>query len=209
MYRQYFCLYSTYTRNSKIVWHIWTLYILNYCMTLGDIFFCVRPGCKIWWVTYGSKHSSQFFSISHSCLLIQCTRNLKTTALLSDTFLVWFRIARVQLKSYAPRHISVALWYKVVCVYRKPIYSSLFGAQLCMIITPHVLCDFISLTKRRLYSQRCIVLKKWSWLATLHISVSFQWIMYTNITTVYTALWVCCQVAKKGTENRVKNFCQN
>ena len=82
--------------------------------------FCVRAGCEMPLVSYVSKHSSQFFPLSHVCVLI-CTHNLKTTgyiwtfsisinALLSDTFFVWFRVAKeIQLKSYGSRHASVII----------------------------------------------------------------------------------------------------
>ena len=55
------------------------------------------------------------------------------TAVLLETFLVWFRVARwIQLESYSPRHALVVFWYKVACVYCKPIDASLFGLQLCL-----------------------------------------------------------------------------
>ena len=44
-----------------------------------------------------------------------------------------FRFAQeIQQESYGPTHASVILWYDIVivCVYCKPVYTSLFGMQL-------------------------------------------------------------------------------
>ena len=105
--------------------------------------FCVRGGCKILTVRYASKCSPQFLPISHFCVpsvLRRITWKLKvicgslvylTTSMLSKTLFVWFRVAlEIQLESYGPRHVSVVLWYDVVCVYCKSIHTSLFGTQL-------------------------------------------------------------------------------
>ena len=105
--------------------------------------FCVRAGFEIQLVSYGSKHASQ--SLSSKPFVRTCTHNLKTTghiwmsayqttALLLETFLVLFRVAWEirQLESYGLRHTLVVLWYNIVCVYCRPIHTSLIGAQLCM-----------------------------------------------------------------------------
>ena len=98
--------------------------------------FCVKAGHEIQLLSYGSKHSSQF--LSDKSFVRPSTHNLKTTgykwtfSILTDcstieTFLVWFRVAReIQLESYCPRHASA------ICVYCKPVYTSLFGMQLSM-----------------------------------------------------------------------------
>ena len=148
----------TYNCNSKTIGGIRKLYISNECSTIGDSFFLV---------SYGSKHSSQFFPISHLCILTHITWQqqviyrhsaYRMTSLLSNTFLVWFRVAReIQMESYGPRHASVVLWYKLVCVYCKPIYTSLFGAQTTHDKLTHVPYDCILHTKRWPYCQRCIV----------------------------------------------------
>ena len=55
------------------------------------------------------------------------------TALVSETFFVWFRVAwEVKLESYGPRHASVILWYNILCICCKLVHTSLFGVQLCI-----------------------------------------------------------------------------
>ena len=88
-----------------------------------------------------SMHCSPFLT-SDLCVLTCITWKLqviyghsvyRTTALILETFLVCIRVAwEIQLESYGPRHTSVILWYNIVCVYCKPLHSSLFAAQLCM-----------------------------------------------------------------------------
>ena len=54
------------------------------------------------------------------------------TALLIETFLVWFRVAsEICLESYGPKHASVFSDTTLCFVYCKPVYTSLSGAQLC------------------------------------------------------------------------------
>ena len=128
----------TYTCNSKLQ-DIYERCIHWMTALLSEIsIFCVRAGCEIRLMTYGSKHSLQFLLISHLCVLTCITWKLhvvyghsayQMTALPSDTFLVWFRVARSNWRAMAQTCISL-LWYKVVCVYCKPVYTSLFGAQL-------------------------------------------------------------------------------
>ena len=175
----------------------------TYWMTalLSEIsIFCVRAGWEIWLMSYGSKNSLQYFPISHLCVLTCITWKLQVisrcsacrmSALLSNTFLVWFSVVRDNWRATAldtHRPFSGTN----LCVDCKPIYTLVFGAQPCMTIETHVPYDCISHTERRLYCQQCIVSLKQSWLATLHVAVSFQLIVYANITTVYTALQVCC-----------------
>ena len=78
------------------------------------LFWGVRAACKIQLATFGSIHSSQFLLIQHLCVLPRISWKLLvicggsaywTTALLSEIFLVWFRVAReIWLESYGPRH---------------------------------------------------------------------------------------------------------
>ena len=66
--------------------------------------FCVRAGCKTWLGSYVSPNAHpSFFPISNLCILTRMTWKLQViygcsayrmTALLSMTFLVWFRVAR-------------------------------------------------------------------------------------------------------------------
>ena len=119
----------------------------------------------------------------------------------------------IQLKSYVPRHALVICWYNILCIYCKPIHTSLSGEQLGMTAK---LTYFMTVHYRPhdgFYCQRCIVLWDKSWLATLHITILFKLIMCTNIkiTKRYycTSLQVCCQVAKKEHKLGQKNFVQN
>ena len=105
--------------------------------------FCVRAGCEIRMESYASKHALQFLSDKPFCIysvlrhitwklqvISECSA-YRTTAILSKTFFVWFIIAiEIWLKSYGPRHESVILWYDIVCMHCKRIYTSLFGTQL-------------------------------------------------------------------------------
>ena len=95
-----------------------------------------------WQVLPPNTHRSPF-STSHSCvysvlrhitwkLQFICGRSAyRTTAILSESFFMWFRVAlEIQLESYSSRHASVVLWNNIVCIYCKPTYTSLFGTQL-------------------------------------------------------------------------------
>ena len=99
-----------------------------------------------WWVMAPNTPCS-LFPISHLCVhyaqmaythIFKTTGRIWmfciwTTAILSESFLVWFRVAwNIRLESYDPKHASVALWYNIVCVYCKPVHTSLFGVQLNM-----------------------------------------------------------------------------
>ena len=106
--------------------------------------FCVRAGFEIQTASYAFEHILQslfdklFLCIQ--CILrhitwqlqVMCGRSeYQMTAMLYETSFEWFRVALViQLESYGLRHTSVVLWYDNVCVYRKPVYTSIFGTQL-------------------------------------------------------------------------------
>ena len=92
--------FCTYSHNSKITGHIWTLYILNAAL-LSDqemSIFCVRAGFKMQLMSYGSKHGSQSVSNKQfvrilaiktwKLQVIYGRSSYRTTALLSETFLV-------------------------------------------------------------------------------------------------------------------------
>ena len=104
---------------------------------------CIRAGCEVRMARYAFKHSSQSLSNGYFCVysvfrhitwklqVIRTCLAYRTTAVLSETLFVWLRFAiEIWLESYGPRHASVILWYSIVCVYCKPVYTSLFGAQL-------------------------------------------------------------------------------
>ena len=96
-----------------------------------------------WQVMAPNTHHS-LFMISHLYVLICVTWKLQiiyrhsayqTTAVLSETFFVWIRAEwESRLESCGPRHASVVLWYNIVCIYCKPVYTctSLIGVQLHM-----------------------------------------------------------------------------
>ena len=130
---------------------------------------CVRAECEIRMVSYASKHALQSLSDKPYSVFRHKTQKLKvicgrsaywTTAMLSETFFVWFRVAReIRLGNYSPRHASVVLWYSIVCVDFKPVYTSPFGMQLRLTTKlMHVPYDCILHTKWRLYCQSCIII---------------------------------------------------
>ena len=95
-----------------------------------------------WWVTPPNMHHS-LFPISHVCVYSELRRitwkllaiygrsAYRTNAVLSETFFVWFKVTQgIRLESCGPRHTFVVLWYSIMCVYCKSVYTSLFGTQL-------------------------------------------------------------------------------
>ena len=131
-----------------------------------------------------------------------------TTAMLSEIFFVWFRAAwEIRLESYGPRHTSVVLWYNIVCICCKPIYIAIWcscnytqqqNSRILWLDTRHQTMDLLP---------RMHPFIEQNWLATLHVVVSVQLIVYSNITTIYTALWICCQAARKKEDKlRVEYF---
>ena len=95
-----------------------------------------------WWVVAPNMHSS-FLSKGHNlCILTGITWKLQviyehsaywTTAILSETFFVWFSVSwEIRLESYSNRHTLFVLWYNTVCLYCKPVHTLLFGVQLCV-----------------------------------------------------------------------------
>ena len=93
--------------------------------------FCVRVGCEIRMNSHASKHTSQSLSAEPFLRINTGLRHIRwklqviygrsayrTTAILSETFFVWFRVAlEIRLGSYGPRHASVSLWYNILCAY--------------------------------------------------------------------------------------------
>ena len=151
---RHLCVLTLVTWKLQVIYEHCTYRITALLLQISIV--CVWAGCEIPLVSYGSKHSLEFFLISHLCVLTCITWQLQViygrsayqmTALLLDTFLVWFTVAReIQLESYNTRHALVVLWYKLVCVY-KPVYTSLFGVQLRMTIETHATYDCILHTK--------------------------------------------------------------
>ena len=76
------------------------------------------------------------------------------TAVLSETLLVRFRVAReIRLESYGPRYASIILWHNTVCVYA--MQACVYIALWCAIThdtETQVPYDCILHTKRRLYA---------------------------------------------------------
>ena len=92
--------------------------------------FCVKAGFEIQIVSYTSKHGLQSLSdrpfyvysvlrrITWKLQVVHECSAYRTTAILSETFFVCFRLALgIRLKSYGPRHASVVFWYHIVCIY--------------------------------------------------------------------------------------------
>ena len=98
---------------------------------------CVKAGCKmqnIYHSLFPISHFRVYSVLRHITWKLQviCGRSAnRTTAILSETFFVWFRVAiEIWLESCGSRHASVVLWCDIVCVYCKPMYTLLFGTQL-------------------------------------------------------------------------------
>ena len=135
-----------------------------------------------------------FFVISHLCILTPITWRLQViygrspywmTALLSEIFLVGFRVAQeIQMDSYGLRHVSFILWYKMVRLNCKPWYTSLFGVQLCMttkLMYMYLMTAYCTLNDSFTANAWCIILEEQSWLTMLHVAVSFPLIVYSNV----------------------------
>ena len=105
----------------------------------------------------------------------------RTTAILSETFFVWFRCAReIWLESYGPRHKSVVLWHNIVCVYCKPVIAHI--AIWCETIQDnktHVPSDTKRQTMALLPTMHRFIRTKLA--SNLHIAMSFQSVVYANI----------------------------
>ena len=132
------CILRLVTQKLQIVCGHFT-YQMTVLLSEMSIFF-VRAGCEIQMASYASKHALQSLSdksFLHNSVLRRITWKLQVihkcsvyrmTAILSETFFVWFRVAmQIWLESYDPRHALVVLWYDIVCVYCKPVYTSLYG----------------------------------------------------------------------------------
>ena len=112
--------------------------------------FWVRAVCKLQLVNYGSKHTSQspsgmlhvFVRLSthtHVTWKLQVLCGCfayQITALLSKTFLVWFRVVwEIWLESCNPRHASQSFSDTTLSfVHCKPVYTIQFGVQLGLMI---------------------------------------------------------------------------
>ena len=121
--------------------------------------------------------------------------------LFSETFSVLFRFA-IDIQCLT-RHC--------VCKVQAPIYIAIWYATMPDNKT-HVPYKRIHHTKWWLYCQRCIVLYEQSWLATLHVPLSFRLIIYaiikitikgTTCTYLFTSLTLSSQ---KKNKLAVKNF---
>ena len=103
----------------------------------GMSIFSVRARCKIRIAIYTFRIYSVLRHITWKLQVVCGHSAYWMTAILSDTFYVWFRVAlgiRLESYIYSPRHASVVLWYDIVCVYCKSIYTSLFDTTLRLTI---------------------------------------------------------------------------
>ena len=93
--------------------------------------FCVRARFEIRSASYASKHALQYLSnrlfyaysvlkrITWKLKVVRERSSYRTTAILSETIFVCFRVALgIRLESFGPRHASVVFWYHILCVYR-------------------------------------------------------------------------------------------
>ena len=119
------------------VLHIEWLFYYRRCL-----FTVLELDVKCEWRVIAPNMHHSLFPISHFCILTHITWKLEViygryayrmTVLLSKTFLQCFRVAwEIRLESYGSRHASVVLWFNIVCVYCKPVHTSIFDAQLRM-----------------------------------------------------------------------------
>ena len=195
----------------------WLLYYQTYRFSVFEL--DARHNLQV--MAPNTNHS--FFPISHLCLLTYMALKLQViygrlayqmSALQSETFLVWFTVAwEIRLKHYCPRYPLVILWYKIVCVYCKPVYTLLFRVQLCMMTKIMYFMLAYYTLKDDFTANDALFYKCNGWLATLPAAESFHLIMYANIkiTKSYyrSCLWVCCQAAKRNIYWGIKVFCQN
>ena len=123
------------------------LYMLNDCSAIRDVYFLCSSWRHIRLTSYASKHTSHSLSgkpFVHTLVLrhiiwkpqvISGHSAHRMTAILAETFFVWFRVAlEIWLESYVPRYASV-FSDATLCVYTcvcklVHVYTSLFGAQL-------------------------------------------------------------------------------
>ena len=175
-----------------------------------------------WQVMPLNMHRS-VFPISYLCLItciiwklqvVYVCSTYQKTALLSETFLVWFRVSwEIRLESYGSRHASVILWYNIVCLYCKPVHALLFlcnytWKQNSCTLWLHTMHQTTALPQTTYHFIRANLDSY-----TTHCS-GFQWIVHINIkllrgTTLYTSLWLCCQAAKKEHKLGIKILCKN
>ena len=150
------CILKHITRKLQVVYENST------CQTttlLSEVsIFCVtawheiRAWYKMWLVRYdlvsnGSKRACTLCTLQsvldkllvhtqHSKL--KTTGHIWTFCITNDystiwEFLVWYRLTwKIGQEGYSPRNSLVFTWYSIVCVYCKPVHTSLFGAQVHM-----------------------------------------------------------------------------
>ena len=139
-----------YTRNSIATGRIGTLDILNDCLLSEMAFFELKLIARNDWRVMAPNTHRTIFPISHLCVrklqvvFGRCAD--RTTALISETFLLWFRVA---WESYSPRNAFAVLWFNsIVTIYCKPVSIAISCATTHVIKTdaPY---DCILHTKRR------------------------------------------------------------
>ena len=149
------CVLTLITHKLQVVYgrstYWMTALLLKMCIS------CVRAGCKIWLVNYGSKNALQ--SLSDNPFVHTYTHNLKlcviyersaywTTALLLKTFLTG------ELWPYI--HISRSLAQNCVCVLQVCIFITIWCTTMHDNKT-HITYN-CTLHTKMLYCQRCIIL---------------------------------------------------
>ena len=99
--------------------------------------FSVRDGRKIQLVSYGSKHSLQYLSdklfvhlYMHNLKTTGHTFSISTTALLSNTDLVWFRVAWDPTGELWPQKLNNHSL--IHCLRKQQVYTLLFVVHVCI-----------------------------------------------------------------------------
>ena len=196
----------TYTHNSKTTCHIWMFYILNGCSSIGHVYFLCQSQMRD---MIGELWLKMLISLFDKLFVHTYTHNLKTTGHIwtfctSDDCITFGVIPCVPQSCMRDptgelclqTHISCSLIQHRVCTLQACAYSAIWYATMHYNKT-HVPHDYILPTKLRLYCQQHINLQEQSWLATLHVTLSFQLIVQVNIeiTKRYYHIYllrVCC-----------------
>ena len=166
-------------------------WLLYYCRCLFSV---LELDSRYNWQVMAPNTPCNLFLMSHLFVLTCITWKLQViygcsgdrmTAVQLETFFVRFRVAwEIWLESYGPRHASVMC----MCVYCKPVHTSLYGAQ-------------VHITTKLTY------------LMNAHYMPNDSFTVYANIKMTdrcyCTSLWECCQATKKEHKPRVKILCKN
>ena len=139
------CVITLVTRKLYVVYEHCS-YWMNVLISKISIF-RIKAGCEIRLVNYGSKHSSQFFPISHLYVFTRITwqlrlymdvQHIEWLLYYHTHFLCGLSCKRDPSEKLRPQTCIDRSLIQLVCVYCKPVFTSLFGTQLLMTVVTHV-----------------------------------------------------------------------